>query len=317
MELGPQSSNDHVISESLRVHMLNCESYISSKLSSFDKYIVWRYTIGSASVNNFLITGKLSENGVYWTYLFFKYWDNTVKKLSDLKGNDFYDYDLPSDFGVFFEYFKDTKNYLSSIDKENIAVKILNLYVLNLQRIILNSPEVLGEGFDLYKVASKYPGLPETNNKFRDSSFQTNTEFRDPSLNFKSTQIKQLPFNSTTFSKEFNFAPFISPTAESILFIIHIPKNSKILYVPDLYHAYTFEHEFILPKDCTFDIYNYHVGKLNYIDPATVNINLLQPKDNISMGSVYELNESLPCKDSVCKILTKKFNILECNYVSP
>lgn len=299
MKLGPQSSKIHVISESLRIHMQNCESYISSILSSFDKYIVWRYTIGSASINTFLITGKISDNAVYWTYLFFQYWNNTVKKLSDLKNLDYYDYDLPNDFGVFFDYFKDPEYYLTLNNKEDIAEQIINLYIVNLQRIILNSPKVLGEGFDLYKVSSKYPGLPETNN------------------NFKETQIKQLPFNSTTFSKEFNFAPFISPNSESVLFVIHIPKNSRILYVADLYHAYTFEHEFILPKDCIFDIYNYYIGELNYIDPSTVNINILQNKNDISMGSVYELNESLPCKNEVCKILTKSFDILECNYINP
>ena len=299
MELGPQSSKDHVISESLRVHMQNCEAYVSSKLSYFDRYIVWRYTIGSASINNFLITGRLSDNTIYWVYLFFEYWNNTVKKLSDLNGSNFYDYDLPDDFGLFFDYFKDPKFYLLSINKEIIAKQIVELYIFNFQRIILNSPEVLGEGFDLYKVSSKYPGLPETND------------------NFRNVYIKQLPFNSTTFSKEFNFAPFISPTMDSILFVIHIPKNSRILYVPDLYHAYTFEHEFILPKDCSFDIYSYKVGKLNYIDPTTVNINLLQPKNNISMGSVYEINESLPCGNDICQILTKNFNILECNYINP
>ena len=299
MELGPQSSKDHIISESLRIHMQNCEAYVSSKLSSFDRYIIWRYTIGSASVNIYLITNQISSNAVYWTYFFFQYWDNTVKKLSDLKDDNFYDYDLPEDFGEFFEYFKDPKSYLSSINKEQIAINIIDLYVSNLQRIIINGPEVLGEGFDLYKVATRYPGLPETNDRF------------------VKNQIKQLPFNSTTFSKEFNFAPFISPTADSILFVIHIPKGSKILYVPELYHAYTFEHELILPKDCTFDIYDYKISNLNYIDPSTVNINMLQPADNISMGSVYEIDESLPCGNDKCQIFTRLFNILECNYVNP
>ena len=299
MQLGPQSSRDHIISESLRVHMQNCESYVSSKLSYFDRYIIWRYTVGSAPVNGFLVTGIVSGSAIDWTYIFFQYWDNTVKSLSDLTNSKFYNYDLPSDFGVFFNYFKDPKSYLSSRNKESISKQILELYISNFQRIIINSPKVLGEGFNLYKVASKYPGLPETNE------------------NFQRTSLKQLPFNSTTFSKEFNFAPFISPTTESILFVIHIPKNSRILYVPDLYHAYPFEHEFILPKDCTFDIYDYTIGKLNYIDPSTINVNLLQPKNNISMGSLYEINESLPCGRNICKIQSRNFNILECNYINP
>jgi len=99
--------------------------------------------------------------------------------------------------------------------------------------------------------------------------------------------------------------------------VVHIPKGSKILYVPELYHAYTFEHELILPKDCTFDIYDYKIGNLNYIDPSTININMLQPADNISMGSVYEINESLPCGNDKCQILSRSFNILECNYINP
>jgi len=299
MNLGPQSSENHIISESLKIHMQNCELYVTSRLSQFDKYIVWRYTIGSASVNNYLITRMISDNAVYWVYLFFHYWDNTIKKLSDVQESNFYDYDLPDDFGVFFDYFKDPVSYMYLNNREVIAEQVIQLYILNLQRIILNSPKVLGDGFDLYKVASKYPGLPEPND------------------NFSRTQITQLPFNSTTFSKEFNFAPFISPVVDSILFVIHIPKNSNVLYIPELYHAYPFEHEFILPKDCIFDIYNYYNGKLNYIDPSTININLLQPNDNISMGSVYEINESLPCGNNQCQILQRNFNILECNYINP
>lgn len=299
MKLGPQSSTNHEISESLRIHMQNCESYISSKLSSFDRYIIWRYTIGSGSVNSFLITNKIQNNSVYWTYLFFQYWNNTVRKLSDLNGSDFYDYDLPDDFGIFFEYFKNPDSYLKSeINKEIIAQQVIILYISNLQRIILGSPEVLGDGFDIYKVSSKYPGLPESDN-------------------FSKREIKQLPFNSTTFYEEFNFAPFISPSADSVLFVIHIPKGSRILYISDLYHAYAFERELILPKDCTFDIFNYKVGVLNYIDPSSVNVNLLQSRNNISMGSVYEINESLPCGKSVCKISTRDFDILECNYIPP
>lgn len=301
MKLGPSSTTDHVISDPLRIHMQNCNEYVSSKLTKFERYIVWRYTIGSGSVNRYLISKNISNDSLYWTYLFFKYWDNTVKKLSDVEESEYYSYELPEDFGIFFDNFKDPESYLklSYTNRKDIAKKIIELYIVNLQRIILNSPDVLDDGFHVYKVASKYDGLPQTN------------------INFQPTNLKQLPFNSTTYSKEFNFIPFINPNVDSVLFDIHVSKHCKILYVPELYHAYGFERELIMPKDCFFDIYNYDIGELNYITVDSVNINELQEKKNISMGSVYEINEYMPCKNSQCEVFSEYFNFLISNYKNP
>src|ERR1700761_7402559 len=75
---GPDSELPYNVPVPLRKFMLKCTKYIG-KLSLFEQYTIWRYTIGSASINTFLIFSKISniKNTLYWCYLFFLYWKNT------------------------------------------------------------------------------------------------------------------------------------------------------------------------------------------------------------------------------------------------
>ncbi len=163
--------------------------------------------------------------------------------------------------------------------------------------IIKKAPKTPGE-FHVFKVASPYPGLP-----------QSGDELPVP--------VMQLPFNSTTVTPYFNFAPFLAPTATCCLFDITIPKGSQCLFVPQEYHAYPFELEIILPHSCIFDVQNIRQGILNYVDPKTVDLTQVQPKGQIQMGAVYELNEYSPCGSQQCRIESKMFNVYDCEYISP
>lgn len=288
MNYGPAINETYNYNDSLNRFILACTKYISD-LPPFRKYIVWRYTIGSGSINSYLIFNKLPDNANYWTYLFFLYHYNTYHSSDN----------VPYMMSRWKKYFDSPKSFLtlSRSDQSNVAIGVIQSYIVILQLIIIDAPTPIGD-FKVFKVASKYPGLPDTNNQL-------------PS------KVVQLPFNSTTVSPYFNYAPFISPGATCCLFNITIPKGGHCLYIPSEYHAYPFEHEIILPRNCIFNIKSINREIVNYVDPNSVNIVSLQNNDTIRLGSVYQLNEYFPCDGRSCGIQQKPFTVYYTNYLNP
>jgi len=295
--IGPRSDLPYTVPEPLRKFMLKSTKYVAS-LSLFEQYLVWRYTAGSASVNGALIFGgKVNDmkNASYWVYLFFLYWKNTLEG-SDGGGR------ISSSFINFDKYFKNPASFLALpvTERATIVPTIIQLYSRALQRIILASPPVKGDdGFHVFKVASDYPGLPETPTDVPKT-------------------VKQLPFNSTTINPHFNFAFFIPDEAKGNVFDLHIPVGARVLYIPAEYHAYPFEREILLPFGSKFLITSVYTGKLDYIDSKTHKIETLQkPPSSIMMGPVYELNDYEPCTGGACVIKRKNFRTFVTEYVAP
>lgn len=288
MSYGPNPTEKYTNNSALNKFIDSSIKYVSS-LNPFYKYCLWRYTIGSASINSRLIFGKMSDNSPYWTFLFFLYYHNTNPTV----GN------LPRMFLPFYEYFRNPISYNAlALDKQmEIAQGVIIAYTASLQAILLEAPKTTGS-FRVFKVSSYYPQLPKEG---------------DP----LPVSVLQLPFNSVTVSPYFNFAPFISPTVDCCLFDIEIPAGSSCVYVPSDFHAYNFEHEIILPHHCIFNIQNISRTILNYIDPANVNIVMLQPKDKIQLGNVYAINEYTPCKVGSCLIQQRPFTLYSAVYVNP
>lgn len=300
LSIGPSPSGENQIylKDPILQHMRKCVKYLNN-LSDFNQYCVWRYTIGSASINSYLIFGKASDNSRYWVYLFFAYYRNTFGTSRDKE-------ELPKSFTRYQALFNNPERFsqLPEVVQMNIANDVILKYINILQDIILNCPATTQE-FKVYKVSSHYPGLPSVN-----------------PLEFEPSIVQQLPFNSTTISPNFNFAPFISSESNCCFFIISIPVGSRVLYVDHELHAYPFENEIFLPFGCGFDIRNIKYETMNYIDPKEVNIERLQepgPKPGgIEMGNVYDINEYNPCKYAQgCVIKSKPFNIFICQYISP
>lgn len=270
----------------------------TSNLSFFRRYVLWRYTIGSGAINYRLIFNKDSENSSYWIYLFLQYFKNTVnlQLVRDVRPSD-----LPKDFREFFKFFANPQSFgeLQIVSKTEVTAKLIGLYIIELQDIMKNSPVVIGSGFYVYKVSSVYPGLPTP----------------EPGL-FKPTVVPQIPFNSTTIAKDFNFAPFISTTGDSYLYSIFIRGGTKgPLFIDSDLHAYSsFEHEILLPSGVNFDIVNYENVMLQYIDPMKINIKNIQDKSVISMGNVFDLTEYRPIKEqygqSIASKPFKMFNVI-------
>lgn len=282
---GPSILEKYTYNQSLNKFIDDCTKYVGG-LGAFGKYCVWRYTIGSASVNSFLIFGKIGSNAGYWTYLTFLYYYNTYISAK-------FKATLPKAFSKWKEYFSDPSKFtkLSRLDQDNVASEFIPRYIVYLQGIIKKAPKTPGE-FHVFKVASKYPQLPSLG-----SSLPSN--------------VAQLPFNSTTISPYFNFAPFISPSSDCCFFDITVPKGSTCLYIPEEYHAYPFEMEILLPRDCIFHIERIYNGRLNFISPDAVNMVRVQPEKKEVMGAVFEINRYFPCKIGGCTSMTKTFNIYD------
>ena len=273
---GPNLNETYKSSTELIKFMDSCTKYVGN-LNPIYKFYIWRYTIGSASVNTFLITGKLSNNAVQWAYLTFLYYSNTFSKIKGLERVGFYD-------PIIFKSFPKAK-------QEYIAKELITKYIKIMEKIIKDAPKPTGS-FHVFKVASPYPGLPTNVNELPAS-------------------VLQLPFNSTTVTPYFNFAPFLAPTAHCCLFDIEIPKGTSCLFIPQEYHAYPFEMEIILPFGCIFNISKIRTSTLNYVDPTSVNIVQVQEQGKIRQGAVYNLNEYAPCKSGRCIIQSKTFTVYD------
>ena len=298
---GPGSEMPVTIPAPMRKFMLAGTKYVGH-LSLFEQYIIWRYTIGSASVNTYLIFGKVSNeaNARYWCYLFFLYWSNTKNAAGN--GRDSV---TPRAFSEYQKYFNDPSLF-KLLDPESektrqMTADIIRRYIKMLTRLIANAPAVK-TGFHVYKVAAPYPGLPESPTDVPKT-------------------VTQKPFNSATINPHMNFAFFTREDATGNLFDLHIPAGVHVLYVPTDLHAYPFEKEIILPPECKFTVTGTYTGKLDVIKVDTVDLQQIQtPTASIIMGPVYEINQFRPCwkdktsAESVCVSEKKDFTVYVTDY---
>lgn len=302
--LGPNEKADSV-SNSTRRHILACNEYVG-RLTTFSKYLLWRYSAGSASVNSYLIMGKLSGNALHWTYLFFLYWKNTaVAQQVDINAT--------RNFTRYNAYFAAPESFqqLGKSDPSaagDIAMAVIRQYIMSLNAILLACPRPTGS-LAVYKVASKYPGLPTPMDKLP-------------------MDVAQMPFNSTTIDANFNFVLFVPkdefgrPIGDnSVLFKLTIPPGSLgCLYVPSYVHAYSFEQEIILPTNCAFRVTQMSSNSMiPYVDPKTVRMDNVQPEiKNTNMGPVHDPNRYFPCGQYGCvKQMLYGVTIYTASYVSP
>lgn len=282
--LGPNSAMCTHISVSLNTFICDCNAYVS-QLSQFEQYCIFRYTLGSSSINHYLIHQRLGPNALEWCYLFFQYWYNT----SPTPGLG-----LLNHFRYYRHYFEHPPAYmqLSLLQQERIAKAIIPTYAKVLQAIILAGPRVKGAGFYVYKMTKKYDALPNSIKSVPD-------------------RVTQSPFNSTSYSPSVNYIIFSDLQDDCCMFRIRVPAGSQCLLIPAYLGSYMFEYEILLPQHVSFYISNIEKGQLNYIHPLDLNVKMVQPKNRIRMGNVYKLNPYCPCKSGKCKIRTKDFIIYD------
>ena len=118
-------------------------------LDEFHRYIIWRYTIGSGAINNYLIMGDISINAAYWCFLFFKYAHNTDRYMT-----------VPTSWISFRKYIDNPLSFqILSKDQQNlVASQLIPLYIKTLEKIIIEGPRP--SSITVYKASSRYPGIP-------------------------------------------------------------------------------------------------------------------------------------------------------------
>ncbi|HSW76431.1 MAG TPA: ADP-ribosyltransferase [Candidatus Saccharimonadales bacterium] len=261
-----------------------CDKYINT-LSLFHQYCLFRYTVGSKSINMYLINKKIQDDAVTWCQVFFDMWHNTSTNPN---------HNIPVQYIKYTPFFLNPEEFsqLNDDQQKRVSTRFIKTYVNTLQRIILKGPVVTGKGFDVFKISIKYDALHQIKSL--------------PSL------IKQYPFNSTTVNMYFNFVVFTTLSSTCCLFKIHIPAGSHVLWLSSRIHSYPFEKEILLPFGCVFKINHIHKSILNYINPKDMNIIPVQKK-NFKMGNLYVLDASQPCINH-CNIQSKLYTVYDCIY---
>src|SRR5580693_894953 len=204
---GPRSKDKLILSKSLIETQRKHNQYISN-LSLWKQYIVWRYTIGSKSINIFLLGFNNEDTELaktFWIYHFFKYYNNPTNLIE-------------KPFKKWIKFFESPGKYLDlNLNmKKEIDNIIIKGYIDTLQSIILKAPVTMGD-IMVYKVSSEYPELPFKNN-------------------FKPKKVYQAPFNSTSYDPQLYFSVFIADNADCCFFSIKIPKGSHVLIISETFH---------------------------------------------------------------------------------
>src|SRR5579864_1650329 len=121
---GPVEKETYQITNPLNTFIDLCVTYVAG-LPDFDKYCLWRITVGSATINHLLIFNELSPNSVYWIYLFFKFYKNTFHST----------FNLPSSFIKWKHYFSDPDYFLQLPQSSQLSIirEIIPEYIVTLE----------------------------------------------------------------------------------------------------------------------------------------------------------------------------------------
>ena len=258
---GPDGKDRWVINSNVISFMNECAQYMA-RLSVWKRFVVWRYTIGSGSLNRYLIGIPGDPNLVYWVYAVAKNWSGLIRS-PQYRGARV---DTHMKRWEKFLWYPESTLELSVPDLQ-VFVKD---FAADLNRIVLGAPAVK-KAFQVIKVASQYPELPHPSN-------------------FKPTMVPQKPFNSTTLDLELNFGFFLDPTKENLVMRLTIPKGSHVLYIPSLISAYPWEEEILLPSGCAFHLTKLTEDTLPYYSKDAKFIRQIQ-QEPFTIGPIFVLDQ--------------------------
>lgn len=184
------------------------------KLSFWNKFVIWSYTLDSSLVNGVLLGTFKRRNVQLWCQRF----ASTFRQVS-----------LGTKYGI-PKVYKEFVNFLHNKESltEEAEERLVRLYIKNLQYIIKNAPPLTGQ-IVVYKASSPYPGL-------------------------EIGTVHQKPFNSTSYRVDLNFSVFLPPDGLCCMHRITIPKNARVLILSPLLSAYPDEAEIILPYGVDFQV---------------------------------------------------------------
>lgn len=280
--IGPGGDKKLEITPALADLILRHTKYVSG-LPLFDQFLIWRYTLGSGSVNKYLLgvnTGLFNDpatiaNRNFWAYDFFRLYSYPHSEIR-------------KPFRRYMTYFKRPLD-IRILEQQNperaseVVNNLLSDYADAMIRIIKRAPK-LQQDVVVWKVSGYYPDLP------------------DPK-NFEPRRVLQLPFNSTTYDPELNLGPFMVADSQCCMYRLILRAGTPCLYVNPAYHAYPHEREIILPPGAVFNISKYMETEIDYITTGDQDFVQVQ-KMPLKIGEVYRLDPA-ECP----KIRTKNMTI--------
>ena len=273
--IGPGGKTKLLITPALS-DLIQSHNKYQANLSVWEKYIIFRYTLGSTSVNSKLVGLSEMTKLIDWTLKFFQYYNYRHYGLNSIK----------APFDQWTNYFINPNAYgsLPSNKKQYLANQVITEFTKALQAIILKAPVTPGN-INVYKVSSYYPDLPQK-------------------LVGGDKIVAQKPFNSTTYDPTLNFIPFLGTDKSCCFFHIMIPKGSRVLAIDLSLHAYPHEREILLPFNSSFDITQIGTDILNYISPTDQKYLTVQQYPLV-FGEVFRLDPI--CLLNIRQLLIKTY----------
>lgn len=190
-----------------------------STLTPFERFVIFRYSYGSGSINKILITGTDAKKRI-------QYWFKKTIDIYQFDKSPIPDILLINEMAR--QSFEDPEFY-SLLDPElklEISRFVILKFITILQGILYRAP-ILDNDVLVYR-SSRGPYDKLAEGFIKDGLYP------------------QKSFLSTTYKYNINNTGFIGDNC--CYFILKIPKGSRTLHVPLFLHAYPFEDDRILSK---------------------------------------------------------------------
>jgi hypothetical protein len=244
----------NLLPQELHKSRLQHEIY-QMELSFWSKFVIWSYTIGSGTVNMYLLGVVEKSNIPVWADRIARTFRqaSTGMKIS-----------IPKVYQEYIPFLRGQSN-LSYQKKEELLI----LYIRNLQFIIKQAPPLTGD-IVVYKASSPYPGL-------------------------QPGKVHQKPFNSTSYRVDMNYSLFLPKNGLCCMHRIEIKKGAQVLILSPILSAYPDEAEIILPHGVDFNVKSISSMALNFpVQTPEVTFKTVQ-NEPYTIGPIYFYNYKIDC----------------------
>lgn len=247
-----------ILSRDLNKTRLLHERY-QMNLSFWNKFVIWYYTYQSSTINGSLINIVTDDNILIWSKkLFSVFRDMSIDESQAIPNH--------------LSEFTDNFNTPAASVTIGAALRLMKLYITDLQRVITESPPLTGT-IVVYKASSPYAEL-------------------------KVGKVHQRPFNSTSYRADMNYNTFLPVIGSCCMHKIALPKDSRALILSPLLSAYPDESEVLLPHGITLDV--------RFISNITLNVpkGTQQPtykqiqEQPLTLGPVFAYNHKVDCQST-------------------
>lgn len=227
-------------------------------LPLWDKYILWSYSLGSGTINSYLLNTLDEDSLLIWTRRILYTYQN-IKNIV-----------LPQKYDRYKKIFAEKTSSYSDVKFRSFSHKLVALIAEDVQRIILASPQIKAD-IIVYKASSKYPQL-------------------------KIGNVEQKLFNSTSYKVNMDFSMFLPEGGFCCMHKIVLKKGINSLILSPCLSAYPDEAEVILPYDITLEVK--YISTMTLHIPLAEDYEKFieiqyQP---YTIGNVYDYNHKVECR---------------------